>query len=321
MRTQAARTPTGTLLLFLLLVDSLHFVFARLLTPHLPAQVAGLYVLAVGTVEVGLFLLLRRRIAWHVLWENKRFFLALGLLVGGATAFSYNSVRFVDPGTASFLSQSTTLFSLFLGVVWLRDALSRPEMFGALVAISGSLCHRFPAWQPAALGRTAGPVIHFPLRAACGAGKTVRWRPRFWQLLLFPPGLDIGLSAALLHCWRESAVAHRPRVGVAAARRHRRRRDQSHPLLRGPPAPADLGPRRGPDLEPCCDDAVVAASLSRASDACRSHWRRHRGVRDCARLAGPAAAAQRRGDWGIGTGDGERGTGTGAEGLAFCCAE
>src|SRR5690349_4866034 len=46
----------------LLIVDSLHFVFARILLPLVPPLTAALFVLAIGTAEVGLFSMLHRRI-------------------------------------------------------------------------------------------------------------------------------------------------------------------------------------------------------------------------------------------------------------------
>jgi hypothetical protein len=46
----------------LLLVDSLHFIFARSLLPHLPPEMSALLVLGAGTVETAVFLALRRQI-------------------------------------------------------------------------------------------------------------------------------------------------------------------------------------------------------------------------------------------------------------------
>jgi O-acetylserine/cysteine efflux transporter len=128
---------TIPLLAVLLLVDSLHFVFARLMAPYLPATVAGLYMLGVATVEVGLYLVARRRLQWRVFLRHIYFFLTIGFLVGSSTALTFTAVRYIDPGTASFLAQTSTLFALVLGVVWLRDRLSRLEAAGALVAVTG----------------------------------------------------------------------------------------------------------------------------------------------------------------------------------------
>ena len=66
------------LIVVLLVLDSLHFVFARLLLPHIAPGVSVLYVLAVSTVEVGIFGLLTRRLHWHVARRHIWFFLAIG---------------------------------------------------------------------------------------------------------------------------------------------------------------------------------------------------------------------------------------------------
>ena len=59
----------------LLVVDSLHFVFARLLAPHLPGGTAALYVLAVATLEVTVFLAIKGTIRPRLFLQNATFFL------------------------------------------------------------------------------------------------------------------------------------------------------------------------------------------------------------------------------------------------------
>lgn len=121
----------------LLLVDSMHYVFARMIRPYLPPQTGAMYVLGIATVEVGLYLGLRRRIQWRVFRDNARFFLTIGLLVSLATTLSYTAVQYVDAGTASLLSQMSTVFALGFSLFWLRERLTRQEGFGALVALVG----------------------------------------------------------------------------------------------------------------------------------------------------------------------------------------
>src|SRR4029450_13667744 len=47
------------------------------------------------------------------------------------------AVRYVDPGTAALLSRTSILFSLALGIVWLRERLTRVEVFGTALALVG----------------------------------------------------------------------------------------------------------------------------------------------------------------------------------------
>lgn len=121
----------------LLTVDSLHFVFARLLLPYLPGGTSAFYVLAVAAVEVAIFLALKGTIRFEIFRQNLRFFLAIGLLVALSTTFNYVAVAYIDPGTASLLAQMSTIFAMALSLIWLRERLNRFEVAGALVAIAG----------------------------------------------------------------------------------------------------------------------------------------------------------------------------------------
>lgn len=121
----------------LLLVDSLHFVFARLLLPYLPGGTSAFYVLAIATLQVFIFLGLRRRIRFSIFRSNLRFFLAIGLLVATSTTFNYVAVGYIDPGTASLLAQSATIFALGFSIFWLREKLTGLEIKGALIALIG----------------------------------------------------------------------------------------------------------------------------------------------------------------------------------------
>jgi len=121
----------------LLLVDSLHFVFARLLLPYLPPITSAFLVLGIATVETAVFLGIRRAIQPTVLWQHWRFFAAVGLLVAMATTLSYTAVRFIDPAAASLLAQTSTLFALGLSILWLGERLTSKEGVGTVVAIFG----------------------------------------------------------------------------------------------------------------------------------------------------------------------------------------
>jgi drug/metabolite transporter (DMT)-like permease len=121
----------------LLVVDSLHFVFARLLLPHISPAVSAMYVLAIGTAEVALLGLIRRRLHFRVLGERGWVFLAIGFLVAASTNINYEAVAFIDPGTASLLSQASILFGLGLGLFWLRERLIPAQVGGALLAVAG----------------------------------------------------------------------------------------------------------------------------------------------------------------------------------------
>ena len=122
----------------LLVVDSLHFIFARLLVPHLPPATSAMYVMAIATFQMVAFALIRHgRIRFDIFWRYKWFFLAIGLLIGISTSGNYLAVSFIDPGMAALLAKSGILFGVGFGIVWLRERLTRRQVIGAVIAISG----------------------------------------------------------------------------------------------------------------------------------------------------------------------------------------
>jgi drug/metabolite transporter (DMT)-like permease len=121
----------------LLVVDSLHFVFARALLPRLPAEMSSFLVLGFATVEVGIYQMRRGGIRLGVLKSHWRFFAAIGLLVAASTVLNYAAVAVIDPGTASLLSKTGILFSVGLGLLWLNERLHHVEVVGAFLSIVG----------------------------------------------------------------------------------------------------------------------------------------------------------------------------------------
>ena len=75
--------------------------------------------------------------------RNLIFFLIIGFLVAASTNINYEAVAFIDPGTASLLSQTSIIFGLALGLLWLRDKLTKKQLLGALIAILGVLIITF----------------------------------------------------------------------------------------------------------------------------------------------------------------------------------
>jgi drug/metabolite transporter (DMT)-like permease len=135
--------------LFGTLIGEVPYIFARLLLPHLPATTSSFYTLVVGLVETAVFLALRRQIKWQVLREHLWFFLAVGFLVAAATAISFAAVAYIDPGSASLIAQTYTIFTLGLGLFWLRERLRPLQLIGAAVAIIGVFIISF---QPGEVG-------------------------------------------------------------------------------------------------------------------------------------------------------------------------
>jgi drug/metabolite transporter (DMT)-like permease len=119
----------------LVLVESVHFVFARLLVPFAPPATAGFYMLALATVEFGL--LAAGRVRFAAFRRRWPFFVTIGLLVGVNTNLGFLGVHYIDPGTAALLTRTSVVFGVGLGLVWLGERLSRLELTGGALAIIG----------------------------------------------------------------------------------------------------------------------------------------------------------------------------------------
>lgn len=157
-QSQDRKVSSVTLFTLLLLVDSLHFIFARALLPYISPWVSAMYVLAIGTLEVGIFGLITGRLRVHVARQHILFFTVIGLLVASSTAINYASVAFIDAGTASMLGKMTTVYSIGFGVFWLHDKLTRRQVVGAVIALIGVFLITF---QPAEYLRVGSLMIVF----------------------------------------------------------------------------------------------------------------------------------------------------------------
>ena len=125
------------LVAILLVFDSMHFVFARLMLNHISPGVSVLFVMGVSTVEIGLFALYHNELKLKLFIQNIGFFAAIGFLIAASTNINYEAVAFIDPGTASLLSQTSVLFGLCFGLLWLKDRFNPSQLLGALLAICG----------------------------------------------------------------------------------------------------------------------------------------------------------------------------------------
>ncbi len=137
--TEAWSSQTYALFTALLLVDSFHYIFARLLLPHIHPTASAFFVLAVATVEVAVFAGAQRQLHWQPVRSRFWFFASVGFLIAAATVLSYSAVAFIDPGTASMLGKTGIIFGLLLSVFWLRERLNRMQSAGAVLAVAGAL--------------------------------------------------------------------------------------------------------------------------------------------------------------------------------------
>lgn len=142
MRRQASLHP-GLVVVPLLLVDSLHFVFARLLLPQIDPFISAMYVLAIATVQVGVYGLISGKLSLSILRHNTPFFLAIGFCIAVSTVINYAAVAYIDPGTAAMLGKTSILFGLLFGVSWLGERLNRVQIAGTALALLGLIIVTF----------------------------------------------------------------------------------------------------------------------------------------------------------------------------------
>lgn len=160
-----ARNATTVAALFatLLLVDSLHFVWARALLPYFDPVVSATGVLVVATLQVGVYGWWRGQLTWASLRRHVWFFAVIGFLVGASTALGYAAMTYVDPGTASMLSKTSTLFTILVGIIWLHDRLNWVQLGGAALSLVGVLIITFQPGDLLRLGSLmvlAGTVLY-----------------------------------------------------------------------------------------------------------------------------------------------------------------
>lgn len=136
-------TQTAALFSGLLIVDSFHYIFARLLLPHMHPTASAFWVLAVGAAEVAIFAGLRCELHWRPLRTHFWFFAAIGFLIAASTMLSYLSIAYIDPGTAAMLGKTGVIISLLLSLIWLRERLNRIQAVGAALAVFGAIIISF----------------------------------------------------------------------------------------------------------------------------------------------------------------------------------
>ena len=140
LRLVDTKTP---LIAALVIIDSTHFIFARLLLPHISPGVSAFYVLTLGTLEFGIYGFLCRKIRFKAFKKHFWFFLSIGALIGVNTIINYEAVAFIDVGTAAILGKASILMSVGLGILWLRERFTRFQGIGALLALTGVLIITF----------------------------------------------------------------------------------------------------------------------------------------------------------------------------------
>ena len=133
------------MLALLLLFDSMHFIFARLLLPYVSPNVSAMYVMIVATIQVGIYGVATGQLGLAALRNHWRFFLIIGLLIGISTHLGFIAIGFIEVGTAAMLNQISTVFSVGVGLFWLREHFSPIQLLGTGIAILGSFVI---AYQP-----------------------------------------------------------------------------------------------------------------------------------------------------------------------------
>ncbi|MCS7055221.1 MAG: DMT family transporter [Thermoflexales bacterium] len=152
----------------LLAVDGLHFVFARALHAVLPPFTSVLFVMTTATAQVAVFAVAKGKLRWQTFARHAPLFLIVGGLVAISTTANYIAVGFIDPGTAALLSQTSVLFGLGFGLLWLREQLTRAQLIGAAICLTGAAIITFHPGDYFRLGSlmVIGSALLYALHAA-----------------------------------------------------------------------------------------------------------------------------------------------------------
>ena len=134
---QLGSTRGAALLISLLMIDSLHYVFARLLLPYIEPGMGAFYVISFAALEVGILGLALGQLRLAPLLRKWPTFLAIGICVAISTNLNYAAMAFIDPGVAAMVGKMTVLFSLGFGLLWLGERFSILQGAGAAIALVG----------------------------------------------------------------------------------------------------------------------------------------------------------------------------------------
>ncbi|MEM7537009.1 MAG: DMT family transporter [Chloroflexota bacterium] len=162
-----AGVPLLALCSVMLVIDSMHFIWARMLLSYADPIQSSLFILVIGTTQVGLWGWWQGSLRLDVFRRHFWFFLSIGTLVAVSTVINYNAVAFIDAGTAAMLSRASILFNIIIGIVWLGDRLSRRQTVGAGLAILGAFLVTFQPGDYAMVGAlmVLGSTLMYALHA------------------------------------------------------------------------------------------------------------------------------------------------------------
>ncbi len=136
-RGQLGSTRGVALLISLLMIDSLHYVFARLLLPYIEPGLGAFYVISFAALEVGILGLALGRLRLAPLLRQWPTFLAIGICVAVSTNLNYAAMAYIDPGVAAMVGKMTVFFSLGFGLLWLGERFSPLQGVGMVISLLG----------------------------------------------------------------------------------------------------------------------------------------------------------------------------------------
>lgn len=139
----ASAARSAAMIAVMMVFDSLFFVWAKLMQPVIAPRTSVLFVMIISTIEIGLVAIWLKQLRLRTFLRLWWFFLGIGLLVAASTFLNYSAVAYIDPGTASMLTQFSIVFGLLWGLFWLKEKLTPMQLVGAAIAIVGVLVITF----------------------------------------------------------------------------------------------------------------------------------------------------------------------------------
>lgn len=118
---------------------SLNFVLTSIILRDVNPETSAIYFFGFGTLTSFILLLAIKRIGKLNLFKKYwKILLLLGVLEAVTSLMWFYSIEMVGPSTAGFLLRFVIIFTVFWGVLFLKEKFNLGEAFGMIIAIAGA---------------------------------------------------------------------------------------------------------------------------------------------------------------------------------------
>ena len=122
------------------LLGGIGFVFSTIVIRNINIPSAAFFMFATGLIVSTLMLIITKKVGEtkdliKIYWKP---ILAIGILNAVSLFLWLNSLKLIGPSLTAFLSRFGTIFTIIMGVVFLKEKFNKIEIVGAAVMIAGA---------------------------------------------------------------------------------------------------------------------------------------------------------------------------------------